>query len=750
MTKAIPFYGSDTVYGTGKSAANVSVAIRGAGKWTKALLEARKTLNAGHRVWIRAEDTSWYQPISDLLQQWLQSSLAPGSPEYENAAANVELPAVFFGQYTFAETVGLWLKNADREASDLLSPFISTGGFAFTPAEYLDLRERLQLTIRRYERLPEVSHGLDDLNTGFFRYRSLEESREFISNHLATYLERGEQLHRRFVLAINRHARAVIFSARTEQQNRLKELGEIKAALAAAEANTGKTAKKALRATEQRWQSYQQQYLPVPPAGASIGEQLQSETEALQQLQRNLFRELQSAGLSLNSLTVQADHGDAAELSSLETGLNELIREVDEAGLYQLPLRGTDAATTPRQLLQLEGLLDKLRNTHHHLAELPGFYHRRHFWYAQPAHLRRLLAPLLNLPAADWETAFSAWYFERCLEQGLRLTASETPAQDLSVAGTPVIGKLHFLAPGADWPGKTSAEDLLISLTGKADLPEQAGCRMLRIAPLHETAAEHFALAGHRNPVLVLSQNFLPLNPPPWRVVPTETAPPGHRTNAILLQTTDATWQQLTDWPNVPVADLHLYLPVHPSPEDEAQLLQRWEYLVATAKEIIFFHSWTPDEITRALLSDGFSARFLMAALLRAAEAAETTPFDRKALVAIGHEIRFRCGLETPGPHPLAEHFGSKLHQLLPDHFFEIHQPWRDTFLPLVVLSPTGRKTVLLPDGKLPSEAGHVTQQRRQQELLAAGFILQKLDAAAIWEDPTRELKRVATLIADA
>lgn len=748
MIRAIPFYGFGTFYGTEKLSGARSSSIKGAGKWSKALQEIAKTHHCGHQVWVRVPDTGWKKEFADLLEEWVEEGLTDNADGYENGRNQAAKNATFFGLHNFAETVGLWLEHADEAAAALLSPFISTEGFVFTPAEFVELRERLQVAIRRYERLPEVSRGLEDLNTGFFRHRSLEESREFIAGHLATYLKRGDALHRDFLLAINRHARAGIFSARTEQQKQLEELAALKAALRAAGASSSKAAKKALPEIQQRWEVYRKKYAATTTAEVTLAEQINAEDNGLRQNQRNLFRELQSAGLSLNALTVNPQHGEATLLAELERRLNDLIREVDEAGLYQLPLRGTDAATTPRQLLQLEGLLEKLRNTRHHLTELPDFYNRRYFWYAQPAHLRRLLAPLLNLPTADWESAFTAWYFERCLEQGVNSPTyvSEPIFAKSAVALTK--GKLHLLGPEQPWPEQPGSDDLLVSLTGSDDLPPQPPCRTLRLAPLHEENAVHFALSGHRNPVLLFTQSFLPLNPPAWRAVPAAAAPAGQQNSTVLLQSSgEKTWTELASWPARPAGSLNIFFPVDPTPQDEHHFLNQWEYLLATAEEIVFLYNWTPNDITQALLSDGFSAKFLMAALLRAAEAAEAVPFDREALVAIGQEIRFRCGLKLPGPHPLAANFGAKLQPLLPGCFFEIHQPWRDTFLPLVVLSPAGRKTVLLPEGKLPGLASPAAEASRQRELVTAGFELLPLDAAAIWENPGRELERVAELI---
>ena len=659
-------------------------------------------------------------------------------------AGEMDVDTRVFGPWTFSATVGMWLAEGRKEAATLLSPFISTEGFAFTPTEYVDLRERLQVAIRRYERLPRVSGGLEDLNTGFFRHRSLEDSREFIDNALSVYLDRGDVLHRDYLLAIHRHDRAALFHRRRNLRQREEDLARLASATVAAEALSGRPARKARQELDQAFTAYNATHgLSSTNNESDLTERLAAERRELAELRRHLHRELKADGLALNALTVNAAFGVADDLTALEARLKDLVAEVDEAGLYQLPLGGTEAATTPRQLRRLESLLAKLRNTRHHLAELPVFHDRRAFWYAQPAHLRRLLAPLLDLPTTEWETAFTSWYFEHCLESAGNSSAFFTDPEQLTIyaeeqsatiVSTARIANLHYLTADEGWPTDATAADLFVFAETGQTPPAGTTAAVLRLAPPHDTTAAHCALAGVMDTRLIFLQHFHPLTPPNWRDCLVDV-PPAGSDGRPSFQLDGSDWQPLTDYAGGVGETLHLYLPAGFTPEDEAALLQSWEQLIVAAPACRFFHNWSGDAVTRALLSDGFNARFLTAALLRAAEAAATEPFERESLVAIGREIRLRCGLTDPGPHPLAEQFAELLRERLPDHFFELHQPWRDTFLPLVVLSPAGRKTVLLPDGRLPGVADDRTEAFRQRQLRSAGFRTLAVNAGEVWAD---------------
>ncbi|MFT7121130.1 MAG: hypothetical protein ACJAZ9_001308 [Neolewinella sp.] len=673
---------------------------------------------------------------------------ALGNPEEFLSSGGGGQAVNVFGKYDFSETVGLWLRSGNKPGSNYLSPFISTDSFEFTPEEYLDLRERLDQTIRKYSKLTRVSGGLENLHTGFFRHQSLEESQTFIAQHVEDFQVKARELYRRYLVAINGHARRALFLRRRELDNQWKELNNLQAESAAIANFSGRLARKRQSAFKDQWIEYLKQWNGASGKDVSAPEitDLQAEEEKLQETQDFLSREQAAATMSLSHVTVDARLGEREEFRELGIQLEQLIEEIDEAGLYQLPLGGSSAATASRQMQRLDTVLQQLNNSHRHLPELADFYARRHFWYAQPARLRRLLAPLLELPTEDWETAFASWYFDRCLSRidapdGTQLTAkglaemlNEIPENQPSKHAKELV----FITPGDPVPSGT---DLLVDLSG-GDRPEGFTGNFRSLRPLNDPEAIHYSLGGVLDSRLLLEQPFVPRNAPDWKLVEVNEAPPGTKDEIAVQAAVDLPWIPLQDLGNKPAVDLKLYLPVQCSSASGAALMERFTTLFATADKVRIFHTWTPNEVTQGLLSDGFNASFLSAALLRAAEAT-AEPFEPETLMAIGEEIRARCGVNDPVPHPLAERIQSLLAERLPNHFFEVHQPWRGTFLPLVVLSPIGKKTVLLPGGRLPGTANVCSEAERQRELMTAGMSCLEINAVACWENVDGELDRI-------
>lgn len=719
---------------------STTIAFRGAGRRRYLLQSVIRALLMGEPVLLRtAEPAREYDRINALAAEYgvWRDAGAKGVGKGDGGAGPV------FGEYDFPATVGLWAEYGRRPAAGLLDPFAATEGLTFTPEEFVDLRDRLLAAGRRLDRLPAAASGLEDLHTGFFRHRSLDETTAVITPALDRFLARGEGLRRRYLLALHDYARRAAFARRAH-------LGAGRATLAAlrdtlASLPPGGRRGRALERLRSALERYHREHYGSPPAElpppqeAPLADHLAAETAALDRAADRLGRDLKADGLALSPLTVDPALGDAATLAELATELDELVRAVDEAGLYQLPVGGAESATTPRQLQQLDGLLARLRATHRALPNLPAFHARQRFWYAQPAHLRRLLAPLLLLPSEDWEPAFGAWYFDRCLERaelaapaGLRpAELLKAPEDTLAESETFDSDLLTIIGPDdgvGNWRGK-----LVVDLTiGGEPLAAPVDARTLRAAPLHDRAARPVALAGLRRPSLAFVQTFPPLEPPAWQTTAGAAAPPG--INGVALRPAGGNWRPLAAGAAPSNAALEIYLPRLITPADAAALLNAWENWLA-APALHFFHNLTPNDLTQALLTDGFTADFLVAALLRAAEAASLEPFDREAFVAMGREVRLRCGLPEPEPHPLAAAYARELAASVPAHRIRLHVPWRDTFLPLVVQAENGAFTVHLPGGRLPGYADDRTEAYRQRELRVAGYHLAALDAYAFWRD---------------
>ena len=379
------------------------------------------------------------------------------------------------------------------------------------------------------------------------------------------------------------------------------------------------------------------------------------------------LRDLHAETVRLSPQTVGGP--TAQTLTELSAALATLIRDIDESGLYQLPSGGKEAATAPRQLRILEQVRDRLRATTAALPRFDEFYHRRRYWYTRPAHLRRLLTPLADLPPEQWVPAFHCWYWEQAI---LQSSAPEPPER----------------------------------------LPAQ-----LAVEPFAEFTARSLIVSGVRDSRLVFQQPFVVIRPPDWA----GSQGKGETGTTIARQELPGRTK--------------LLLPSAADYDTATRFAEGWPHLVTTTDHLEIVHDWTEDDITRSLFLDGIHPRFLAAVLIRAATYAGEADFDADGFAALGAEVRRRYRVVEERVHPLVQALSLPLRPRLKDHFLEVHHPWRDGFLPLLLTGPDGKKTVLLPDGKLSPQAPEENERFRQEELREAGFRLISIDAERLWRE---------------
>lgn len=717
-------------------------ALRGAGAYFHLLDLAWENLLAGTRVAVRTDDAKGLDEFrSDLLDRARQYADLNGT----GLAAIPPPPPAVFGPYDFSRTLGFHLAARRHPDAALLSPALSTEGYAFTPEEFVELKARLLQTLRHYERMPQVSGALNDLHTGHFRHGNAADAKAFVVRHAQDFLHRAESLHRRYLPALHGHARRQYFQRRAALNERYRAWIRLDAdARRLGGENAGR---KALREWRARWTDYHDAHYPTPysptdpptpPADLTL-----TEGDRLRAAFADVERETDKAQLRLSPVTADSPD-EAARLTELETALRDLLRDLDESGLYQLPLGGTEARTTVRQSQQLQNLLTRLRHTHRHLHEFDAFYARRSFWYGQPANLRRLMGPLLELPNADWEAAFTCWYFESCLRRAadaalLPTLSHPNPLVDPGDAEN-LAATLQIYVPGEDY-------DLILDVRPPSDgeTGRPAG-PVVHLTSIDDPAGVPVSQAGTLNPGLVFTQPFHATRAPRWRTAPiSELRPSGERPVPTTLHwragQDAAPWQPLSELMTAHPTDIDLLLPYPLSETDRTQLLDNWTTMFRRDIVLRIYHAWPGASITEALLSDGFNANFLAAALIRACEAAADPDYAAEGLTAIGEEVRTRLGIPTPAPSPLPPELARNFERppgQAPDgpaaRFAHAHLPWRDTFLPLVLTTPEGRKEIYLPDNRLPGYDGHLSQLLRRRELEKLGFQLKEIRSADVWE----------------
>lgn len=503
----------------------------------------------------------------------------------------------------------------------------------------------------------------------------------------------------------------------------------------------------------------------------------------------NLLRE-ESLGLSSRS---GSSASMARVLAVLEKQLEELLGRINDGGLFQRPLTA-QAHATARQQKQLEQLLEKLLQLQALLANYPAHYRWQHNWFTLPANLRRILAPLLLFPEDNWAAAFEHWYLQQAIAK--RPLSSIAPYQTsnlpklfqematakarLNAQATPYSLKpSQLLLPD---PPSHEAVDLIIDL--RSSPPSSAGdesaaavpsLRLLGLCPPGIPNSYYLWQQSDYSPAMLFFCPWSSSRLPRWRSFahPTdfyqlslllgqqllaEDAPAAQQLALrSLLADISATHSgailfglrpdgqffaqdlQQSFW-GVSLSKGCLILPpTYRLPDLLALSLDRLAEFLYRVPEVMLIHGLPADTIQQALLTDGLNTAFLLATFLRASEAIEDQ--DLPGLQAMAAETRHRIGLVETARPALPDSLLPLLQASFPAYRLLIHTPWRDTFLPLLLESPSGQRHVVLPDGLLAGSRGIISELSRQEMLLAAGFRLHYLYCEELLKQPQQAIE---------
>lgn len=637
-----------------------------------------------------------------------------------------------FGALTACEVAGLWLASQRAPAANLIPRNLPFGELDFDPDAFLDYAARVRLTQRRLAKLRYLPAALGQLNAGIFRHQSLEDCQTFVSGHLTDFLARAEKL-------LADYADALTDRYRRRRGEMRREVAHLQAALL--KARSGRAAKlDELRTEHGRIRPFAAQWPDRQnrPAAADLTAWLADYEDQLIEWAADLRTRLREEQIGLSLAAVAPEYKTRWE--NLIQRQDELLQAINDSGLLQRPLP-TPAGTIGRRQKAVGQLLDTLRGLQRELPLLPDFYDWQKNWFALPAELRRVLGVLRSTPEVDWEAAFSAWYLESGLTRTLDAAVRPDPPAGLPLPLRPSADRVYFRGPGEELPAAPFA---LVVRLGESRppqaLPSTAVLSLLRATA---TPNSHYVFRyGYYRPGLAFTQNWTGPNLPDWSWgehprsraetiaaiadffgdTPERAAtylPTGR--GGLLVAETDAMPYlvrpgQVLPKPHRALLILTSLAAIPP------ELAQNFTELWTEAETLRILVTATNEEITEALLTDGYHARFALAATLRACEAIRDG--DRPAFGAMAREVRHRLGVPRRRTDPLCAELLAILTRRFPRASHRAEVPWRDLILPVVMTQPNGQKTVFLPDDHIPGADTLGVEIDRRGELRTAGFNL--------------------------
>jgi hypothetical protein len=405
-----------------------------------------------------------------------------------------------FGAYNWTETVGLFLHSQRKAGKELLGQQLYTQDFTFTFEEYESLRQGIERSQILYPHINTLKHPLSVLRGELFTQKEKKAGLAYIRQQIAAFSERAARLHHRYISTLNAysdklhslyqtnfqkfHDSAFLinglytdlgnqYGADFEQSSEGSlQWGRLVSARAKNILQGREQVRQAFAELERSFSRHNAFDFPWLPEKerrsiSKLKHNLQAFKAGLTEWHDQLSAQVQEEVQRLGANTVHPDLPYNTIISELEQGLDTLLVDLNEAGLFQQPLEHK-MLTLPKRLKFLEEVIENLDNIRLYLKDYDDFYDWQRHWLGLPENGRKVVRALVKVKPQDWAAALDSWYFNNCLANRFStdLPTNEDAIEDL--AGTlAALQPLQLGRIASIWQERRDAAGAKLRRSGK-------------------------------------------------------------------------------------------------------------------------------------------------------------------------------------------------------------------------------------------------------------------------------------------
>jgi hypothetical protein len=369
-----------------------------------------------------------------------------------------------FGDDNFSEVVGRYLQSQKIVGRELLANHLHSADYEFTKEEYDRLKAATSACEAAFKNVNTLKHPLSNVHPSAFTdvartsgRDSETDTNQIAQKHAETtkklteYIEKFKALHHRSIAVTDAYTQRLLNyyeSHSTELRDQLRHLKEaysdyqfqygsdfessnlLKVSGLYASSLFSDRSKNVLTAKDEALQRYDK-LTEIHQSRRHFPHDFlkKSDRKDLKKLPLNLetFELLLRGWRKALPATVQeelqrlnaksAHHFDATlavDIRQIETDLEDLLTELNEAHLYAEPLTHK-MLTLPKRMLFIEDTIEKLEETQLNMRDFDTFFIWQKEWLAMPENARRLVQGLVKVKPSSWSAAFDSWYFYNTL-----------------------------------------------------------------------------------------------------------------------------------------------------------------------------------------------------------------------------------------------------------------------------------------------------------------------------------------------
>jgi hypothetical protein len=361
-----------------------------------------------------------------------------------------------FGDDNFSEVVGQYLQSQKIVGRELLANHLNSADYEFTKEEYDRLRASTAACESAFKNVNTLKHPLSNVHPSAFTTadsdeKTIAQKHAETTKKLTGFIEKLKALHHRCIGVTDAYTQRLLNyyeSHSIELRDQLRHLKEaysdyqfqygsdfessnlLKVSGLYASSLFSDRSKNVLTAKDEALQQYDK-LTEIHQSRRHFPHEFlkKSDRKDLKKLPLNLetFELLLRGWRKALPATVQeelqrlnaksAHHFDATlsvDIRQIETDLEDLLKELNDAHLYAEPLTHK-MLTLPKRMLFIEDTIEKLEETQLNMRDFDTFFIWQKEWLAMPENARRLVQALVKVKPSSWSAAFDSWYFYNTL-----------------------------------------------------------------------------------------------------------------------------------------------------------------------------------------------------------------------------------------------------------------------------------------------------------------------------------------------
>lgn len=353
-----------------------------------------------------------------------------------------------FGEKSFTETVGQFLRSNRAEGKDLLLSQLNPADFLFNKNEYDGIVAAIYDSEPLFRRFPTLQHPLNKLHDAVFLDHSPADGLAWTETQVKTLLEKATAIHHRYITKTNDYAEALLDHYEQHYFELAGQTKRIRETIEDGVQRFGPDFEKPASTTEKLYGVFSDRYKQISEAKEKLGEAFEALRRAyslrkyfdfdfppffdtrnikkiaelakdfdaaLRLWRRRIPAVVREDVRRLNNKSIHAELDFREQIKELEYAMDVFLEEFNAAGLYRETVKH-EMLTIPKRQEFLEDVIARLEDTQFYLRDFQDFYIWQRHWLKLTAQEQKVVQALCKIKPHNWAAAFESWYLHHLLQ----------------------------------------------------------------------------------------------------------------------------------------------------------------------------------------------------------------------------------------------------------------------------------------------------------------------------------------------